>query len=294
MQAIVRRAVLESGLNDLEIQTAANGEEALELVEERFTPDLVMTDWHMPGMSGLELVQNLKQISQGTIRFAFVTTETHQDRLREANLNGASFILNKPFNDNDLREQLLRIREEIAEEKVDTVPAADSLGPEPAPDKVPPPIDLDQLQSVLKRLLAEVPFRLVERDMMPEHLTRENMIVLYRCSMTQKLAAVGVLDMHAVCMIGAALQKMQPKDAQPIVSAGAVSADIQQRVGRLVEKLAALITHPRGSTMEMNKFSMVPKDFSKVSEVLTRNRGSAFFRLDIPGYGSGRLAFVLV
>jgi len=61
MQAIVRRSVLASGFGDVEVSAAASGAEALERLD-GFTPDLILTDWHMPGMTGLEMVQNMRQL----------------------------------------------------------------------------------------------------------------------------------------------------------------------------------------------------------------------------------------
>jgi hypothetical protein len=44
----------------------------------------------------------------------------------------------------------------------------------------------------------------------------------------------------------------------------------------------------------MLKQSLVSKDFAKLQELLRHNRGQAYFKLDIPGYGSGRMGFLLV
>ena len=43
------------------VETAANGVEALKLIESKGTPDLVLTDVNMPLMNGLELVKRLRE-----------------------------------------------------------------------------------------------------------------------------------------------------------------------------------------------------------------------------------------
>lgn len=101
IQAIVRRGLQKEGFAESEFRTAGNGEAALEIVQS-WLPDLVITDWHMPGMSGLELLQVLRQTLQQTVRVGFVTTESIPERLEEALRNGAAFILAKPFTERQL------------------------------------------------------------------------------------------------------------------------------------------------------------------------------------------------
>eukprot|EP01036_Dinobryon_divergens_P059569 gene59569-79482_t len=60
IQAIVRRVVERIGYPSLQLQVASNGEQALRLVDS-FKPQLVLSDWHMPEMSGLEMFQMLRQ-----------------------------------------------------------------------------------------------------------------------------------------------------------------------------------------------------------------------------------------
>ena len=53
----------------------------------------------MPEVTGLELVQTLRQLGHHRVRIGLVTAETHPERLAEAHYNGVSFVLNKPFDD---------------------------------------------------------------------------------------------------------------------------------------------------------------------------------------------------
>lgn len=101
IQAIVRRVVETIGYPDPDIRIANNGEEALSLLE-NFKPLLVITDWHMPKVSGLELLQSMRQYGMSDIKVGFITTESSETMLNQARISGASFVINKPFKDDIL------------------------------------------------------------------------------------------------------------------------------------------------------------------------------------------------
>jgi len=81
--------------NSFSILTAQNGEEALRLVRER-SPDLVLMDIKMPGLSGIEILQEIKQIDPKTLvvmMTAYGTTETAIEAMKQ----GAFDYIIKPF-----------------------------------------------------------------------------------------------------------------------------------------------------------------------------------------------------
>ncbi|MBI3368929.1 MAG: response regulator [Burkholderiales bacterium] len=98
--AIIRRVIQESGYADVDVRTAGDGEEALALLPQ-FEPDLMITDWHMPRVSGLELLQTLRQLGRTQMKVGFVTTESSPSMLEQARTNGAAFIVHKPFKDRE-------------------------------------------------------------------------------------------------------------------------------------------------------------------------------------------------
>jgi DNA-binding response OmpR family regulator len=80
-----------------EVLTAADGQEALELaIAER--PDLIITDYHMPSLSGLELWQNLKQdASTAKIPAIMLTARGYQLDPNDTRDSGILRMLSKPF-----------------------------------------------------------------------------------------------------------------------------------------------------------------------------------------------------
>jgi len=95
MRAIVMRAVKGAGFADASFREAGNGVEALSAIHAT-VPDLVLTDWNMPEMSGFELLQALR--AEGSaVKVGLVTSESNPDLRDQALAAGALFILCKPF-----------------------------------------------------------------------------------------------------------------------------------------------------------------------------------------------------
>jgi len=276
MQAIVRRAVMETGIDPLDIQTASSGHDALNQVQS-FKPDVVLTDWHMPGMTGLQMVQTMRQMGLRDTYVGFVTTETQNDRVQEALNNGANFVLNKPFKDEELREKLGAIANKISAKPI-----------------IFKPITLEGLTTVVRETLKEVPFRLVEKELTSADLSKENLLALYRSEITKALTAVAVLDLPAMTMMGAGALGMQPADVKPLIETESPTEDIQTQAADFLGRAATAMRAEKPGELSMLKQSLVSKDFAKLQELLRHNRGQAYFKLDIPGYGSGRMGFLLV
>jgi two-component system, chemotaxis family, chemotaxis protein CheY len=95
MRMIVVRTLRQAGFEGLEIQEAGNGVEALAALREGGI-EVVLSDWNMPEMNGLELLKNVK--SEGLeVQFGFVTSESTPEMEKIAVDNGALFLIGKPF-----------------------------------------------------------------------------------------------------------------------------------------------------------------------------------------------------
>ncbi|MEL7314022.1 MAG: response regulator [Cyanobacteria bacterium J06559_3] len=94
-----------------QVRTARNGEAALEMLQ-TYTPDLILTDLMMPGMSGLELIQHVRQDDRLSSTPVVLLTAKVDDETRiEGVEQGADAYLGKPFND---RELLAEVRNLLA------------------------------------------------------------------------------------------------------------------------------------------------------------------------------------
>jgi two-component system, chemotaxis family, chemotaxis protein CheY len=95
MRAIVIRAVKGAGFADACFKEVGNGAEALAAIRER-SPDLVLSDWNMPEMSGFQLLQALRA-EGNAVKVGLVTSESDPKLRDQAMEAGALFILCKPF-----------------------------------------------------------------------------------------------------------------------------------------------------------------------------------------------------
>ena len=104
------RMIIAKTLNELgyEVRQAANGREALEVIEaEKGALKLVLTDWNMPEINGLELLKRLRQIPElSSLVVVMVTTETDMDQMSAALEAGANEYVMKPFTKEILVEKL--------------------------------------------------------------------------------------------------------------------------------------------------------------------------------------------
>lgn len=91
------------------ISAVDDGTTALEaLGEEPF--DLVVADWNMPKMSGVDLLKKMKEdASLADIPFLLVTGEENQDNLMDAIRSGISNFMTKPYDAKVLAEKIERI-----------------------------------------------------------------------------------------------------------------------------------------------------------------------------------------
>lgn len=95
MRMIVGRTLKKAGFDGHTVLEAGNGEEALDVIKSS-SPDVVLADWNMPTMSGIELLQKVRE--EGiNMPFGFVTSEGTPAVREQAMAAGASFHITKPF-----------------------------------------------------------------------------------------------------------------------------------------------------------------------------------------------------
>jgi len=101
MRKMVRRALRQAGFKNLNVREASNGQEALaEVAREKV--DMVLSDWNMPEMTGIQLLRALRRQGDQT-RFGFITSESTAELRARATAAGALFVVNKPFTPESMR-----------------------------------------------------------------------------------------------------------------------------------------------------------------------------------------------
>ena len=96
MRMIVIRTLRQAGYGDHTYEEAVNGAEALTAIQAS-APDLVLSDWNMPEMNGIELLEALNTAGI-KLPFGFITSEGTDAIKTQAADAGARFLITKPFN----------------------------------------------------------------------------------------------------------------------------------------------------------------------------------------------------
>ncbi len=102
MRKIILRSLQAVGVTDA--TEAADGAEAVAL----FKPgeyQMVLTDWNMPGKTGIEVIQEIRA-KDPNVPIIMITTEAEKGRVMQAIQAGVSDYLVKPFTADTLREKL--------------------------------------------------------------------------------------------------------------------------------------------------------------------------------------------
>jgi two-component system chemotaxis response regulator CheY len=104
MRSIVIRTLRQAGFGAHTMDEASDGVSALGLIESN-RPDLVLTDWNMPGMPGIDLLRAMRAKGDQT-PCVFVTSEGTPEMRDVALEAGASGIITKPFSPENFQNVL--------------------------------------------------------------------------------------------------------------------------------------------------------------------------------------------
>lgn len=108
MRMILSKTLVQAGF---EVVQAANGREALETMDrEGSSFGLVLLDWNMPEISGIDVVEKLRsQSAFNGVRVVMVTTETEIEQMARALEAGADEYIMKPFTREAVEDKLRMI-----------------------------------------------------------------------------------------------------------------------------------------------------------------------------------------
>lgn len=119
----LQRRILSSNLrkSGMTVHEAGSGAEAVEMCL-RHRIDLVLSDWMMPGMTGLELCQALREFDLDRyVYFILLTSQSEKEAAAKGLSIGADDFLTKPVNAEELRarigaaERILKMERELVE-----------------------------------------------------------------------------------------------------------------------------------------------------------------------------------
>lgn len=114
MRRIVRNLLVELGFSSQLILEADDGENALAMLRKQ-SFDMVVTDWNMPNMTGIDLLRAIRaDAALRGLPVLMVTAENNRDQIIAAAQAGVNGYIVKPFTSETLKEKMTKIFERIA------------------------------------------------------------------------------------------------------------------------------------------------------------------------------------
>ncbi len=296
MRGLVVRTLRQAGFVGHELLEAGNGHEGLRAVS-CHTPDLVLSDWDLPGMGGLELLATLRA-GGNPVPFGFVTAASSPEVVARAQRAGALFVIAKPFTPESFRENLPLAgatpgpgsgRRYDADDPRSGTEADDESGVPGGPlDGVPSPKAVrDLLAGLLGR---DVDVAVVE-PFAPEPGRPATFAVYVDDALRAR--AVAVADLAFSAFSAAAIGLVPVRAARTAVERRALTPMLQENLAEVLDVCAALFTADGEPHVRLHAVYPVgvpaPSDVVAFAGVLGR-------RIDlettIASYGVGRLSLV--
>lgn len=109
MRSVIKKAFKAAGFGSSQFHDAGDGKQALDLMKNEWI-DIVLTDYNMPVMNGMELIQEIKasELFQD-IPVVVISTEANEKKIREFKDLGAAGYITKPFTPETIRDLITSI-----------------------------------------------------------------------------------------------------------------------------------------------------------------------------------------
>jgi CheY-like chemotaxis protein len=289
MQAIVKRSLKKAGYIDNEYQSAEDGLQALEIIDS-WKPDVVITDWHMPNMNGIELIQEIK--SRGLdLKVGLVTAETSPRLILQAKEAGALFVLHKPFDIDELQKTVIPIVQGSVESQkmLSNLPSSDGKSG----------YDL-QLPSIpaLRKIAAGFNFKSLEikasnsTDINYTYLPY--VIVLFNGSEKKVTRAMCILDIRSAAILSCSFDKDPKVGVAESIKNKMLTKKQLSRIQKIMSLISALFYDPLTQEgLEAKSVHMIPKPFDRLDKLGETSRDK---RIDLvissKGLGEGQVIFM--
>ena len=108
MRRIIKNLLKQLGFSNIE--EAENGQQALEVIKGGQKFGLIISDWNMEPMTGIELLKNVRANDNTKgIPFIMVTAESKTENVIEAKKAGVNNYIVKPFNAETLKQKMTSV-----------------------------------------------------------------------------------------------------------------------------------------------------------------------------------------
>ena len=293
MQAIVRRALEKVGYQDLEFQTAGDGVEALDIIR-NWEPDLVISDWHMPNMTGIELLEEIKK-QMLDIKVGLVTTETSPVKIVQAKEAGALFVVHKPFEIKELQKAVLPIVQGSVEgEQMLSESAAN-----PEEGNIDSNLQMPSIPAIEKILdgFASMTVKVTKTERTGiNYKYLPYVLGLFADNEKDRIKAVCIMDLRATAILGCAYNGARPEIVKATIESKTLSKGLLDNNKKLLKMISALFFDPSTQQdLTLKSVNLIPKPFDRLDQLGSSSSEKRIdFKVSVEGFGEGQAILMAV
>lgn len=281
MQAIVKRSLRACGYGGCDTQLASDGEEALAIIKQ-WQPDIVLSDWYMPKMTGLELLEAVKAQAI-KVKIGFVTSETAKVKLKQALAAGAAFVLSKPFEDEALHQAMLPLLDADIERD-----EGGAFRPEQI--RLPNAPTLE----ILFNAFSARPVLIEPVPNSPFHARWLPCFLAVFVDHASKVRAVAIIDVAGLAILGASIDGLDDQLVHEIIKKKAIPKTMMTNTNKLLKVLGTSMMDPfTGDCLTLKTVNVASKAMPKLENMFNKpSQERVDIELAVLGYGQGYLTLV--
>ncbi|MFK7931378.1 MAG: response regulator [Myxococcota bacterium] len=271
MRMIVRKTIREAGYGHADIREAEDGAIALELIR-TWSPDLLMTDWNMPNMGGLELLQALQKDGFGGASGVVSSAATVEMR-SAANEAGARFVIQKPFTAHSFQQALMSVGFKPANGVISGGATKGAFT-----------VNVDGIRGSLAGVYKR-PLEISESEPMDVRNPGLSAFAVYE--LNGNAQGFVIMELPLAASLAGGLSLIPPARVEAAVKSGALEGEL---LGNLNEafNLMCRATGAGGKAATLKKVE-IGTEIPLFLRALSRKCRRCDVRITVPGYSAGRL-----
>jgi two-component system chemotaxis response regulator CheY len=286
MRHIIVRSLRDIGVANTTFLEASDGSEALKVIRDAH-PELVISDFNMPGMSGVDLLRAMRADGIATC-FGFVTSEASAQLKKEAMEAGAHFIATKPFTAASLSQTLQPVLADLGCRTLgaeDELPAAYTNADLKLP-RAPQVAGL--LKELLRRAVTASPTPAIPLPPRIGHVIAE-----YSRVDDGALVACGLFDISSAVRVGAALSLIPSGVVAEAIKDRQVTDIVAENLHEVLNVMARLFGGAGDSGVHLSRVHRHDEPLSpEFSARLPKPKARIDICVEIAGYGKGNLTLL--
>ncbi len=252
---------------------ADSAEAAIELLPVE-PVDLILCDWNMGGMTGLELLEALRA-AEWTVPFGFVTSESSEAMQQSAYAAGAAFLVAKPFTGADLAA---KIEGFLAGQSGATTTASGG------------PTDRAGMVASLLASLVRMPVAVVHTAEGPARQVARWTAEYADASGAD--AAICVVETPIASALSAALTLMSPAVAAEWAGSGTLPDILSESFHEVTNVLSKIIRTDGERCILRSVAGFAPGEKLPEADRIAAAPSSEHFQVSLEGYGAGLMSLV--